>query len=357
MGSRWIYRKRVQLNRAYRKRMDAWENDLMSAATNRVVREFDWGLDWTEGWPAALRVPRNGQEPSEYLHLLNEMAVADSDEFFGYETPRDFQMSRDLLRFTSAVKTRYPENNTAYAQWFPAPNRGGRAVIVLPHWNAKVHEHVGLCKGLQFLGLSALRVSLPYHDRRMPGELERADYAVSSNVARTVDATRQAVIDIRSSVDWLEQQGYNRIGLVGTSLGSAYAFLASAHDERIRTNVFNMFSLYFADAVWTGLTTKHIRDAIEGEIPLDGLRAAWKAISPLSFMDRYARFEKKSQFIYSTYDTTFLPKYSKMMLEEIRLRELDHDVVVMPCGHYTMGKSPFRYVAGYHIASFLLKNM
>ena len=73
----------------------------------------------------------------------------------------------------------------------------------------------------------------------MPPELQRADYAVSSNVARTVHATRQAVIDVRSAADWLEQQGYESIGLVGTSLGSCYAFLASTHDSRLKVNVFN----------------------------------------------------------------------------------------------------------------------
>ena len=40
---------------------------------------------------------------------------------------------------------------------------------------------------------SVLRISLPYHDRRMPPELTRADYAVSANIGRTIDATRQAV--------------------------------------------------------------------------------------------------------------------------------------------------------------------
>jgi len=66
-----------------------------------------------------------------------------------------------------------------------------------------------------------------------PPELQRADYAVSANICRTIDATRQAVIDVRCCFDWLETQGYNRLGIVGTSLGSCYACLASAHDERI----------------------------------------------------------------------------------------------------------------------------
>ena len=83
-----------------------------------------------------------------------------------------------------------------------------RAVVVLPHWNASFGQHAALCQGLARLGIPALRLSLPYHDFRMPPELQRADYAVSANIGRTIDATRQAVIDSRSCFDWLEQQGY-----------------------------------------------------------------------------------------------------------------------------------------------------
>ena len=82
--------------------------------------------------------------------------------------------------------------------------------------------------------IAVLRLSMPYHDIRMPAEIGRADYAVSANIGRTLDAVRQGVIDIRCCLDWLEQQGYSRLGILGTSLGSCYSFLAAAHDPRIR---------------------------------------------------------------------------------------------------------------------------
>ena len=48
-----------------------------------------------------------------------------------------------------------------------------RAVVVLPQWNADAEGHVGLCRLMNRFGLSALRLSLPYHDARMPPELRR----------------------------------------------------------------------------------------------------------------------------------------------------------------------------------------
>jgi len=320
-------------------------------------------LDWTHQWPCTNLHPRNGDSDEAWLRLLNQAAVEHSDEFYDYRTPSDFVLTGNMLRFTSAVRTPYPENNTVHAQWFPAKRTlfeskpGKKAVVVLPHWNARAEQHGALCRGISVLGISTLRLSLPYHDFRMPPETKRADYAVSANVARTIDATRQAIIDTRSCLDWLEQQGYERLGIVGTSLGSCYAFLASAHDDRVAVNVFNHCSTQFADVVWTGLSTQHIRQGVELEIDLDRLREVWMAISPVNYIQKFARKQKKSLLIYGAYDTTFLPKYSQEVVVGFRELGLDHAVAALPCGHYTMGETPFKFLDGYHICAFLKREL
>lgn len=339
----------------YERRIEAWERKLCFRSTNRVVRPFDWGLEWAQSWPNSSNLVRNGHPPEHYLRELNQTALQDSDAFFGYVKPTDFSLDGDLLRFTSPVPTPYPENNLVHARYFPA--NSNKAVVLLPHWNAPRDGHLALCRGLQKLGIASLRISLPYHDFRMPAELERADYAVSSNIGRTIDATRQAVIDVRCCFDWLEQQGYNRLGIVGTSLGSCYACLAATHDERVTVNVFNHCSTYFADVVWTGLSTQHIREGMEGHIDVDRLRDLWMAISPINYLDKFAKRQTKSLFIYTKYDTTFLPRLSRDIIEKMREFKVDHKVVVLPCGHYTMGETPFKFLDGYHICSFLKRNL
>jgi dienelactone hydrolase len=332
------------------------EDWLCSRATNRVVRDFDWGLEWTRTWPCAQRHPKNGEHPEAYIAKLNDLMLRDSDDFFAYERPRDFRLDAGILRFQSPVETPYPENNIVHAQWFPAKDKK-KAVVLLPHWNAPVDGHNALCRGLQKLGISSLRISLPYHDYRMPPELQRADYAVSSNVCRTIDATRQAVIDVRCCFDWLEMQGFDRLGIVGTSLGSCYACLASAHDPRISVNVFNHCSTYVADVVWTGLSTQHVRKGFEQEIGIDQLRNAWMGISPINYMEKFAARKSRSLYIYTAYDTTFLPQFSKDILAKVREHGMDHKVVVLPCGHYTLGETPFKFIDGYHICSYLKRNL
>jgi dienelactone hydrolase len=361
----------------YAQWMYDWEGRLTSVDNNRVVRPLEWGTEWARGWPC-----RNGfapgyrpADPEKFLREYNQRIIQSSDEFYSYTTPGDFRLERrevqvcstreipdpklekkvrgtyaEFLRFTSPVRTPYPENNLANARWFPA--RGRRAVVVLPHWNADALAYTSLCKVLNLLGISVLRLSKPYHDVRRPAGVYRADYAVSANIGRSLDASRQGVIDVRCCLDWLEQQGYTRLGVAGTSLGSCYAFLAAAHDARIRVAAFNHASTYVADVVWHGQSTRHIRQGLETQIDLDRLRGLWSAVSPMSYFAQYARWPKKSLVIYASYDLTFLPEFSEQVVREFARHHLDHKVVVLPCGHYTTGETPFKYMDGWQLASF-----
>jgi dienelactone hydrolase len=336
----------------YQRWMHNWETRLTMRDTNRVVRPLDWGLEWTRAWPGV-----NGYSPgdcgaTEYIAQVNQSILAASDKFFSYRTPTDFRLEGPFLRFTSPVQTPYPCNNTVNARWFPA--RGGRrAVVVLPQWNADAASHNGLCRIFNFLGISALRLSMPYHDVRKPAETERADYAVSSNLCRTIDAGRQAILDVRCCLDWLEARGHSRLGVMGTSLGSCYAFITAAHDARVKVCAFNHASTYFADVVWTGQSTRHVRAGLESGIDMETLRRCWLAISPMAYFDQYERTPKKSLIIYATYDLTFLPELSRIIAGEFTRRKLDHKIAILPCGHYTTGETPYKFLDAYHIAEFL----
>jgi len=336
----------------YKKWIYKWETRLAERDTNRVVRPLEWGLEWTAGWPVVARMtPASACGAEEFLCRLNEEVISQSDSFYSYQTPSDFHLDGNSLSFTSPVDSPVAVNNRVSARWFPAGRRA--AVVVLPQWNADLESHNGLCRLFNRLGISALRLSMPYHDERKPPETERSDYAVSSNLGRTLDAARQAVVDIRSCLDWLESRGYRNLGMVGTSLGSCYGYLASAHDKRLKVNVFNHCSSTVGDVVWTGQATRHIREGIEGEIDHQRLRRAWMAISPITYAEQFARWPKKSLFIYGRYDLTFLPEFSRKIIAESARLKLDYQVAILPCGHYTTGETPFKFLDAYYMTSFL----
>jgi hypothetical protein len=380
------------LSKLYAKWMYAWETALTTRDTNRIVRPLEWGFDWLHDFsPIALEA---APHLSDYdrMTAINAEIVARADEFFGYKTPTDFRLEArhpqlfptnvrpetlqedaeikrqaetgeleeaQFLRFTSPVLTRYPENDTVNARWFPAhpETQNGKpkqAMIVMPQWNADAFSHNALCTLFNRFGISCLRLSKPYHDIRRPAELERSDYAVSANVGRTTEACRQAVVDIRSCLDWLQFQGYQQFGVLGTSLGSCYAFIAAAFDPRLQVCAFNHASTWFGDVVWAGQSTRHIRAAFEqAGLNQAQVREIFSIVSPMSYMDRFAATPKRSLVIHANYDLTFPLEYSLDVLKNFDRLKINYVSKVLPCGHYTTGETPFKYIDGWYLGSFI----
>jgi hypothetical protein len=327
----------------------AWERRLASAATDRVVRPFEWGLEWVDGTDV--------QSPVAHLEAWADRMVTASDEFYALPPSTDFSLDGNVLTYPSAIETPYPDNNLVRARYFPEPSTRGRkrAVIVLPQWNADADGHVGLCQLLNRFKISALRLSLPYHDARRPPEIRRADYIVSSNVGRTAQACRQAVLDARRGIAWLASQGYESIGILGTSLGSCLAMLTAAHEPLLRAAALNHISPYFADVVWSGLSTLHVRQGLDGHIDLERLRRIWMPISPYPYLDRMR--DKKLLLVYARYDLTFPVQLSRMLVAEFRRRGIEHQLAVLPCGHYSTGVSPFKWLDGLTLCRFLSRSL
>ena len=354
-----------------------WERELAEKTTNRVIGPFEWGLDFLgddflgdDFLGDSPAVDARFINAKEAIVDFNRRAVADSESFFGHSTVADFSLAGDLLTFKSPLQTPYEENNTVYARYFPVSvgrNKNGfgqdeaarshhRACIVLPQWNSDDESHVALCRWLNRVGIAALRLSLPYHDRRRLAGFERADYMVSANIGRTLQATRQAVIDARAGIDWLAARGYDRIGIAGTSIGSCVAFLLFAHDERVRAGVFNHVSSYFGDAVWEGITTAHVRRGLETALSREEVRACWLAISPNSYAHRMAD-SRRRLLISARYDLSFPFELSQLLFDECDRNGVNFDRSVVPWGHYTMGEAPFKYYDGYLIVNYLRKHL
>jgi dienelactone hydrolase len=378
------------------------------------VRPLEWGFSWIEpflrehglfrdlklsGTDLQRAESAGGAEAEAAMKRINEVLIRNSAMFFGYERPADFRLEErfprlfptnvrpetlaqdaalrrkaengevpraQYLRFTSPERTPYPENDLVNARWFPAPahkdpKRPRQAIVVLPQWNADAFSHNALCTLFNRMGIAALRLSKPYHDIRRPTELERSDYAVSANIGRTLSACRQAVVDIRCCIDWLEDQGYEQFGVLGTSLGSCYAFLASAHDKRIRVNAFNHASTSFGDVVWAGQSTRHIRQGLEeAGLTQERLRAMWSAVSPISYYQKFAGLDaagpdKRVLLVYADYDLTFPREYSLQVLDAFRRHGVNFEPRVLPCGHYTTGETPYKYIDGWYMGSFVYR--
>jgi dienelactone hydrolase len=320
---------------------------------NRVVRPFEWGLSYITDHV-------NGEDPREVFHRHSARVMNNSGDFYALPEITDFQLAAEQLTWTSAVHTASPENNLARARFFPAkPKKHSQpsAVVVLPQWNAQPNSHVEACRIFNMLGISALRLTLPYHQERKPPELERADHLCSTNVGRSIESMRQAVLDTRAAVRWLKSQGNERVGILGTSVGSCIAFLAFAHEPALDAGVFNHVSSYVADVAWRGLSTSHVRAGFADHVTLDELRDYWAPISPLPFMPRVASMKRRPmRFIAARYDLTFPIDLTHDAIAAARQHHLPLDVVWLPCGHYTTGELPWKAIDAWKIATFFRKH-
>ena len=340
-----------------KRRIHLKERHFATRDTNRVVRPFEWG--------ASFIAPRaNGDDPRRILTEHTRRALAHSDEFYALPPIADYRLHKQQLTWTSAIHTPTPENNTAHARFFRESTITGkendtrRAVVVLPEWNAQPHSHVQLCHILTRFGIAALRLTLPYHGARRPPELERADHLVSANIGRTLQSMRQAVLDTRAAIRWLNEQGYERIGIMGTSIGSCIGFLALVHEPLVCTGVFNHVSGYVADVAWRGISTAHVRAGFGDAVTLEELRHYWLPISPLAYSEKLKQLAPRPiRFIAARYDLTFPEDLSHQVIAGVRDAGHPLDAVWIRCGHYTLGQSPWKYIDGWKIVTFLRRHL
>jgi hypothetical protein len=96
-----------------------------------------------------------------------------------------------------------------------------------------------------------------------------------------------------------------------------------------------------------------------------GLADLWRCISPISYLDHFAHPEKlgaegdaaaarkKVLVIHAKYDLTFREEFSLQVLDNFRQAGLDFVSKVLPCGHYTTGETPYKFIDGWYLGSFV----
>ena len=131
--------------------------------------------------------------------------------------------------------------------------------------------------------------------------------------------------------------------------------LTAAHEPLLRAAALNHISPYFADVVWSGLSTLHVRLGLDGHIDLDRLRRIWMPISPYPYLN--AMRGKRLLLVYARYDLTFPVDLSRMLVSEFRRRGIEHQLAVLPCGHYSTGVTPFKWLDGLTLCRFLSRNL
>ncbi len=343
----------------FERKIRRYEHRRWTTDDNRRVQPFHWGLEHIGGLP-------DDANPGAFVRQYAQKAIESSRDWYAASPADDYHLDvgrlaaaygkENVLTFTSSIESPWPENNTVHAQLFPSKKQGP-AVLLLPNWNAKWHGQNGLCHWIQRLGITVLKMSMPYHDRRMAHGHERADQICGPNIGLTLQANRQAVQDARRCLHWLEQQGYTKLGILGTSIGSSVGYITLVHDERIRAGGFFHVSTYYADVISQGMTTNHVWEGLKNHVTVDELREYWAPISPMPYVERGMGACRTTFMVFGKYDPTMLPNLTRQMLDSLRRHGADPLTLELPCGHYSLELAPFSYIAGYRMLTFFLQSL
>ncbi len=59
--------------------------------------------------------------------------------------------------------------------------------------------------------------------------------------------------------------------------------------------------------------------------------------------------------VYANYDLTFPSEYSLRWSRLFAVPGLQHEVRVLPCGHYTTGETPYKFIDGWYMGWFVYR--
>ncbi|WP_434730733.1 alpha/beta hydrolase family protein [Rhizobium binae] len=291
----------------------------------KSVREFCARADQAATDPTFFDVPHRGDE--------------------GFETHDHW------VTFQSDVPTDVAENNIVWAK-VTGSGSFDKALVIFHHWNARA-RNPQIASFFSKRGIAVFEIAMPYHfERSRPGSVH-ADYMLSANLGRTIEAVRQAVCDGRKLIRWLRSEGYHEISVLGMSLGSWVAGLIAAHDTTVASASLFLAGGSLADMVWTGRATRSIRASLEPELDLTDLRRAWSPLNLENHVSRLTRPDLDLQFILAKRDRVVLPKLSEGLIRGLRDAGGQPQVLKMNCGHYSLGKLPYIIFAGLRARQFL----
>ncbi len=198
----------------FEQRIRRYEHRRWTKDDNRRVLPFAWGLEHIGGPIARSADPRALPESTGWITPWRTV-----DEWFDVAPADDYRVSSDeesgrgqVLTFTSAVRSPWPrEQSRPRAPFCRRQDRAGGGPAAAMERASGTCRSI-ICRWLNRMGITVLRLSMPYHDRRaIPGH-ERADYLVGPNIGLTLQANRQAVLDARRCLLWLDRARLRQVG-------------------------------------------------------------------------------------------------------------------------------------------------
>lgn len=217
-------------------------SELRCSTASLCLRVFRWAAQALDDRVIRMATARMPRTNSQDTRLTEAAALLRQPDWFlsRPEAPDDLAFSDPQhFRFRSPLPGPWEENNVVLGRLFRAgPHWEQRPSVALIHgWNGERQyrwQFPWLGRRLARHGVNAAMIELPYHGRRKPSQAGAPRNLISSDLAHTVLAARQAVADSRALLAWLAAHGSQAPGVWGFSFGGWLAGLLACHEPGVR---------------------------------------------------------------------------------------------------------------------------
>lgn len=274
-----------------------------SSEQARIGEELEETLDWLRagGW---LNEPAGFHElppPLGPVSISNARAAGLDYEVMRFES--DFEPRRGAPGRDRWLG--YADNRHAEARIMRAPRSR--------EWLVCIH---GLAMGRTWLDLPAMNAGrlhrrgvnlafpvLPLHGSRAKGLASGAGF-ISGDVANTLHALTQTAWDIRRLIGWLRDEGAERIGLLGLSLGGYSTALVASLEDGLDCAIAGIPAADFGELSCYHASGRAMALAAEAQITPERISTALTPVAPLALEPRVP---PEGRFIFGAVADRFVP--------------------------------------------------
>lgn len=168
------------------------------------------------------------------------------------------------------------------------------------------------------LGWNMYYYTLPFHFDREPNDsLYSGEFMVSANIERTVQSTQQAVVDLRTLINWIKTYKEGPIVLIGISLGGFITNLTALVEPDIDVLASIFYANRLSYSIWKTDPGKYIKSDLENHgVTYQELIDYWNITEPSQALpkvkkenillitakyDEYVHFED-TEYLWSSWD-------------------------------------------------------
>lgn len=208
---------------------------------------------------------------SQYTTFQKHVDQRNSKEFYNANSvPNVFftthiikeEYSTGIFEFQSTFPTGDIFNDLVTGEFVQQENKEQPNVIFVHGWRMKSNDR--LIKMFQphmkKHQWNMYYYTLPYHLQRKPFESSfSGEYMVSANIERTVQAVRQAVVDLRSFIHSIKKRQQGPVFVVGLSLGGFITNLLATVEDQVDAMVSIFYVNSLAHTIWNTDPGKFIK--------------------------------------------------------------------------------------------------